>query len=686
MSELSKVPFLASLDAPDLEALTRLMTKRSYEAGDLIYADGTPGEGLYYVDAGTVAVMTSESCDGEIMAHLPQGSTFGESALLNDKPRANAVRAATDCTIYVLPRSAFQSYLQDHPAAGQMVSQALVLRPARGPRQLANEVLRSSSLFTGVADDALIAIARKMRPLQACLNTMVFSEGQDPDALYVVESGAIQLLGPQQSGRVPLAEIGPHDYFGEDALLTDQPRETSALATSAADLWAFSRSDFDAIVNGYPAAALALTRTMAARSERLNRMLLANAAAAHPVRRAANVPVAAPVIAPAAARPVAAVRPVADATPMRPVEPAMPLGVALREWLANLGTPGKVRLALISGLLAWLLLVSIPSAIAGGVSTGNKAPTLDPRDTVMLESARGGAAVRGFDTIDVPVLDALAANDVSLAPMAHLGDLVASVATPTVAAPAPAVAPPTPVLAAPTATPLPSVTYAVAAGDTLFGIASEFNIDMDVLAQANQISDASLIHIGQELVIPGGDEQKQIAVKLASQPKPTPVPVAAAPASVAAAAAPAAPPAPAAKPELPFVWDSRMDKHNIGVERAQAAPGQQYYRLVKALFKDTNEDMGANMPNGDHNIYIEVLDESGKRMLGVKTIIRNGGTAVLTTENKPFPEYAANFPMYGMLGSYSSWVDGMPSDKVTGMGLPMKWHVSYYLTWQLTTK
>jgi LysM repeat protein len=47
------------------------------------------------------------------------------------------------------------------------------------------------------------------------------------------------------------------------------------------------------------------------------------------------------------------------------------------------------------------------------------------------------------------------------------------------------------------------VTYTVQRGDTLFRIALRYGVNMDVLAQANSITDASRIKVGQTLVIPG---------------------------------------------------------------------------------------------------------------------------------------------------------------------------------------
>ncbi len=678
MSELANVPFLANLDAADLKNLAARMEERAYEAGDLIYAEGTPGEGLYYVASGTVTILTGASCDGEIMAHLPKGSTLGESALLNDHPRVNAARAATECTILVLSRADFQVFLAEHPSAGQTVTQTLMQRPPRGARQLAAELLKPMPIFKGIADDGMLAIARKLQPGQFCANSVIFLEGQNPDAMYLVETGDVSLLSSAASGQQVIAEIGAHDFFGEDALLTDQPRQIAAIARQAADLWTLNRSDFDALVSTHPAAVLALTRALAARSERLNRQLLTiTAGTAVPAQRTA-APAAFAPLAPVAARPAAIARPVIY---------RQPFIAGFRSWLSGLPTAGKLRLAVVAVLLAWLLAVSIPTAIARGMSGTSQAPAFALRGAALVApSSRGAAQPRGAAAAELVAPVAEIVSDAADAPLARMSEIVtvkaAAVAPAVAAASAPVAAAPVAAVAAPAV----AAKYGVAAGDTLSQIASEFNVPMNVLAEANNISDPALIHVGQELVIPGGAEQTAIAAKLAAAPRPTakPVPVAVAPAAVAAAA-PAAPAAPSA-PALPFTWDGRMDKFGVHMEAAAVAPGQPYYRLVKAIFRDTNEAIGPNLPGGDHNIYVEVLDENGKREIGAKATVRNGGAATLLIENKPFPEFAANFPMYGMMGSYSTWVDNLPSDKVIGMGLPMKWHVTFFLTFQKTIK
>ncbi len=150
---------------------------------------------------------------------------------------------------------------------------------------------------------------------------------------------------------------------------------------------------------------------------------------------------------------------------------------------------------------------------------------------------------------------------------------------------------------------------------------------------------------------------------------PTPTPFAPQPTPTAAPIAPVS--------NMPPVWDPQLDDLGITLTRAQVQPGNPVYRLVAARFWDETES------NMMHHIFIEVIDEYGQRMLNIPVVMAwADGQTTAITENKPAPEYAANFPMYDYLGKYSAYVSGAPSDVVGGMGLPGHRHVSFLLTFQ----
>jgi len=102
-----------------------------------------------------------------------------------------------------------------------------------------------------------------------------------------------------------------------------------------------------------------------------------------------------------------------------------------------------------------------------------------------------------------------------------------------------------------------------------------------------------------------------------------------------------------------------------------------HWGLAEALFQ-SDED---NESGGNHNIYVEVLDESGARVVGQEVIVSNGVESwSIFTEDKPAPEYAANYPMWGG-NVYSVHVAG-DSDTVFNMRMPNNHHVNFLLTFR----
>ncbi|MBI2892564.1 MAG: hypothetical protein HYY06_03365 [Deltaproteobacteria bacterium] len=108
-----------------------------------------------------------------------------------------------------------------------------------------------------------------------------------------------------------------------------------------------------------------------------------------------------------------------------------------------------------------------------------------------------------------------------------------------------------------------------------------------------------------------------------------------------------------------------------------ASGADPHWALTSALFQ-TDEDAESG---GNHNIYLEVLDEAGVRIVGAEVLVTNGiETWSVFTEDKPPPEYAANYPMWGG-NVYRAQVTG-DSDSVFNMRIPNNHHVNFLLTFQ----
>ena len=147
----------------------------------------------------------------------------------------------------------------------------------------------------------------------------------------------------------------------------------------------------------------------------------------------------------------------------------------------------------------------------------------------------------------------------------------------------------------------------------------------------------------------------------------------------------AAVPEPARAKPADLEWDSRLDALGVTVERTNAAGT--YWRLVRALWQDEQQ------AGGTHNIYVDVLDEAGRRLIGQPvTVLWADGKSTGNTDTKPEAEYPFNFPMYAAGTAYSVRVEGLPSDIVHGAGMgsiearTKGIHSSYLFTFQRTTQ
>jgi CRP/FNR family cyclic AMP-dependent transcriptional regulator len=69
--------------------------------------------------------------------------------------------------------------------------------------------------------------------------------GEETDALYVILSGRVKVLIPDEEGHeVILSVMGPHEFFGEMGLLDEQPRSASVQTLEQCDMLRFSKAGF----------------------------------------------------------------------------------------------------------------------------------------------------------------------------------------------------------------------------------------------------------------------------------------------------------------------------------------------------------------------------------------------------------------------------------------------------------
>jgi CRP-like cAMP-binding protein len=129
--------------------------------------------------------------------------------------------------------------------------------------------LRSSDLFENQPEEVLKAVLLQGQLEQYGPGDVVFGQGEEGNRLYIVKSGALEVLAtPSDAAEpIPVAYLGPGEVLGELALLTGSPRSASARVPERAELFRVDKPVFLDLMKTLPAFARNLCLVLAKRLE-----------------------------------------------------------------------------------------------------------------------------------------------------------------------------------------------------------------------------------------------------------------------------------------------------------------------------------------------------------------------------------------------------------------------------------
>ena len=126
-----------------LAALEACMEKRSFLAGEKIFARGDTGDEVYFIRRGTVRIMLPlDGRQGHHLATFGRGDFFGEMSFLDRATRSADALAYTDTELYVLSRGNFDVFAEYHKKVGMRLMEALA-RVLAGRLRYMNAELRA---------------------------------------------------------------------------------------------------------------------------------------------------------------------------------------------------------------------------------------------------------------------------------------------------------------------------------------------------------------------------------------------------------------------------------------------------------------------------------------------------------------------------------------------------------------
>ncbi len=115
--QLAAIPLFEGLPAEQHRTLGRIALARSYRKGQMVFAEGDPGNGFYVVQSGRIKVFKISPEGKEQILHMfGPGDSFGEVAVFTGKGFPAFAAAEAPCRLLFFARDAFVALIRRDPS------------------------------------------------------------------------------------------------------------------------------------------------------------------------------------------------------------------------------------------------------------------------------------------------------------------------------------------------------------------------------------------------------------------------------------------------------------------------------------------------------------------------------------------------------------------------------------------
>jgi len=221
----------ADLGKRELSSIVDAFEKKEFADGAMILHQGDAVADFFYVVyQGDVVYIVDENEVGSSGA----GSSFGELALLYSSPRAATVKAKGTCTTFRVDQKSFRSVLQKKNM--QSAEQKL-------------ELLRKITFLKDLEIFDLQKLSSAMTPVPFEPNDTLVKKGDVGDAFFMIQEGEVKVTDiTVGQSKYEDASLGEGDYFGEKALVTNEPRNATVIAVTKGMAMKIDKQTFDKVL------------------------------------------------------------------------------------------------------------------------------------------------------------------------------------------------------------------------------------------------------------------------------------------------------------------------------------------------------------------------------------------------------------------------------------------------------
>jgi len=229
---------LNTLSPRQLQLLRHQLEHRTLSAGEILFDKSHPTDVTYFLLSGALAVCGPEG-ETSVVAGSPESCHA-----LTASARLESARALEAASVLCIDSVQLDQLVACHHANADLL---LELATA-GELTDWLETLLENPLFAKVPPANVRDMLCRLSPIDLPAGYVLLREGEAGECCYFLKSGRAEVMTGHGSASQVVAELEVGACFGEEALLTDNPRNATVTLIEDACVLKLAREDFIALL------------------------------------------------------------------------------------------------------------------------------------------------------------------------------------------------------------------------------------------------------------------------------------------------------------------------------------------------------------------------------------------------------------------------------------------------------
>ena len=231
------IPFNQMSDA-DLDTVLASASIVPTSKGKMIFKRAEEDDNIYWLIAGAVDLL-DEKFDAK---NRRAGDEATKNAIDNNSPHRLTAVTTEDARVLVCDRKTMAAFMGGSSGAASAADE----EDEEGIDWMST--LLSSPLFEFIPPANIQTLFSKFEEVTCEAGEVVITQGEKGDYFYVIQAGRAKVERTAGGKTAVLAELKPGDNFGQDALVSDTPRNATVTMMGKGTLMRLSEPDFQSLL------------------------------------------------------------------------------------------------------------------------------------------------------------------------------------------------------------------------------------------------------------------------------------------------------------------------------------------------------------------------------------------------------------------------------------------------------